>query len=148
MCLLLLLARRKGVNFEAYYDDDSFCGFSYVVENDDLVFILYLAVNDEIRSRGYGSRILEYVKAKAGERPIVLDIEPLDPNAENYEQRKRRLAFYEKNGYFNTGLILRESKEKYSILATVEDLDAKKLGELLRGFSFGLSKMRIEQGFS
>lgn len=148
MCLLLLLAQRKGVDFEAYYNDGSFYGFSYVVENDDLVFILYLAVNDEVRSRGYGSRILECVRDKAGERPIVLDIEPLDPNAENYEQRKRRLAFYEKNGYFNTGLILREGKEKYSILSTVENLDEKKLGELLRSFSFGLSPMKIERGFN
>lgn len=112
MWLLLLLARRKGVDFEAYYDDDNFCGFSYIVENDDLAFILYLAVNDEMRSQGYGSRILECVKTKAGEKPIVLNIEPLDSNAENCEQRKRRLTFYEKNGYVNTGFVLRENKEK------------------------------------
>ena len=57
MWLLHILAIRKSVEFSAYYDEDLFCGISYTASNEDLVFILYLAVNDKIRSKGYGSAI-------------------------------------------------------------------------------------------
>ena len=52
MWLLHILAIRKSVEFSAYYDEDLFCGISYTVRNEELVFILYLAVNDKIRSKG------------------------------------------------------------------------------------------------
>ena len=44
-----------------------------------LWFIYFsLAVNPNIRSRGYGSAILQDVKDLAGNRPVVLAIEPMN----------------------------------------------------------------------
>lgn len=59
--------------------------------------ILYLAVNDKIRSKGYGSRILQEIKGRAHSRSIVLNVEKPSVNAENNAQRISRIAFYEKN---------------------------------------------------
>lgn len=62
MWLLRVLAFRKNVNFRAFYDDDQFCGVLYTVEDNKYIFVLYLAVNDRIRSKGYGTKILDWLK--------------------------------------------------------------------------------------
>lgn len=62
MELLLRLAEKPMVNFWAYYDDDMFCGMIYVVESKETLFVLYLAVPGELRSKGYGAAIIEDVR--------------------------------------------------------------------------------------
>ena len=71
MWLLHILAIRKSVEFSAYYDEDLFCGISYTVSNEELLFILYLAVNDKIRSKGYGSAILQCIKQRFSSKAIA-----------------------------------------------------------------------------
>ena len=61
-----------------------------VVDSPTMVWLFYLAVNDSIRSRGYGSRILSSVRWHAAGRTVVLELEPLDDGAPNLEQRRRR----------------------------------------------------------
>ena len=62
MWLLRVLAFRKNVNFRAFYDDDQFCGVLYTAEDNKYIFVLYLAVDDRIRSKGYGTKILDWLK--------------------------------------------------------------------------------------
>lgn len=81
-------------------------------------FVLYLATNEQIRSQGYGSMILDEVKQMTGGKECVLHIEALDENAENYEQRIRRKHFYEKNGFHSTGYMYKESDVEYEVLST------------------------------
>ena len=50
--VLNILALRKSINFRAFYDDEQFCGIMYTAENDKYIYVLYLAVNDQIRSKG------------------------------------------------------------------------------------------------
>ena len=71
----------------------------YTIENDKYYFILYLAVNQEMRSKGYGGEILNYAYEQDGKRNIILNVERLDQTADNYEQRLKRVSFYEKTGY-------------------------------------------------
>lgn len=82
MWLLRVLAFRKNVNFRVFYEDDQLCGILYTAENDKYIFVLYLAVNDQIRSKGYGTKILDWLKQSTG-KIIVLNVESLDPSAEN-----------------------------------------------------------------
>lgn len=116
--LLRFMAFFPFVHFWAMYDGDTFCGTLYTIEDKKYVFILYLAVNEDVRSNGYGSRILEYVKETAKGKEIVLNIEYPDENAENIEQRMRRAAFYATNGIVDTGHSFWEAGVKYAILST------------------------------
>jgi ribosomal protein S18 acetylase RimI-like enzyme len=66
----------------AYWDFDSF------------VYVEHLAVASNLRGKGYGSRMLQALKETTGGRPIVLEVElPEDETA------RRRIAFYERNGF-------------------------------------------------
>ena len=117
----------------------------YTAENEKYVFVLYLAVNDKIRSRGYGSKMLDWLKRNTN-KIIVLDVESIDPSAENALQREKRISFYNKNGIFDTGFKFDDGGETYSVLTSdVEGLDEKEYESLLRNFSFGTYRMNLER---
>ena len=143
--VLRLLAHRKGVDFLAYYDGDGFCGFTFSIAHKDVLFVLYLAVNDKVRSKGYGSAILAKLAQEAMGKTIMLNVERPDDQAENAGQRERRLKFYVKNGYFDTGYIMREKGGDYLILSTSEEFAPDDLSEALKHLSFGLYAIKIEK---
>lgn len=143
MWLLRVLAFRKTVNFRVFYEDDQLCGILYTAENDKYIFVLYLAVNDQIRSKGYGTKILDWLKQSTG-KIIVLNVESLDPSAENALQREKRLSFYSRNGVLDTGCRFVDEGEKYSVLASdIESFDPREYEMFLSKFSFGMYKKHI-----
>ena len=143
MWLLRVLAFRKSVNFRVFYEDDQFCGVLYTAENDKYIFVLYLTVNDRIRSKGYGTEILDWLKQNTG-KIIVLNVESLNPSAENALQREKRISFYSRNGIFDAGCRFVDGGETYSVLASdIEHFDSREYEMLLRGFSFGTYKKHI-----
>lgn len=136
--LLRFWALRSDVDFTAYYDGKIFCGVSYTVRNAEAVFVLYLAVNDRLRSKGYGGMILNEIKERNPDKTILLNVEPADETAENREQRIRRIAFYRKNGFYETGCRIADKKSEYEILSTSQEFLKESYRDLLRIFSFGL----------
>ena len=94
---LMLLNR---ADFLVAEENGEFRGIVYLLRNKDFVYLFYLIVDKEHRQEGYGSKILEEVNKVYGDRPIVITIEsPYEEDAENIDERKKRLKFYEKNGY-------------------------------------------------
>lgn len=143
MWILLLLSKRNGIDFTAYYDNDTFCGISYTVFKNNTVFVLYLAVNDKIRSKGYGSKILDSIKKNYNGKSIVLNIEPLDSNAENYEQRVKRFEFYKRNGFSSTNHLINDISGKYLILSTSKSFSVKAYKDTIKKLSFGFYNPKV-----
>ena len=134
--LLLLGALRKNTHYTAFYDEDKFVGLLYAIENGRYYFILYLAVNPEMRSGGIGGEILNYAYEQAGDKIIVLNVEPLDSSADNHEQRERRIAFYARHGICETGYGFSGDGVEYSVLASdIERFDPKTYSDMLGGIS-------------
>ncbi len=138
LSVLNLLARRKCTDFTAYYDDGVFCGISYTVCSDSTVFILYLAVSKKLRSLGYGTEILGDIKEKNEGKTLVLNVEPLDENADNYASRIRRLEFYAKNGFSDTGWYLDDFSGEYNILSAHGSFSPKDYKSAVRKLSYGM----------
>lgn len=133
---LRLLTHRKGIEYKAYYDGDTLCGFTYCVKSPEMVFVLYLAVNAEIRSKGYGSAILQKLKEENEGKTIALNIEPPDPKAANNEQREKRLSFYVRNGFYSTERYLGDKDERYLVLACGKEFSEDDYKEVLKKLSF------------
>ncbi len=95
------LHRFAGTDLAEYYaiEDDGFRGLAYTVTHGDVFFLLYLAVSPSSRGKGYGSRTLDIIKGMAGGRKLFLNMEPVDPGAENLKQREARREFYLRNGF-------------------------------------------------
>ena len=102
--------------------------FYYI--SDSTVYLAYLAVTAELRGNGYGSKILHMLEEKYPEQQIVLDIEPLDPDAENYHQRVSRLRFYQKNGWRRTHQMLIDADGEFEALVDQSHFDKKDFRKL------------------
>lgn len=92
--LLKLLSRKNKAKFYGIYDNENFIGLIYNVYYKDIVFVFYLAINKELRGQGYGSKVLEFIKRKYSNFRIILSIEQIDKNSNNYDQRIKRKEFY------------------------------------------------------
>lgn len=91
-----------------FYKDDGesgavsrFCGFSNSITHGSITNIVYFAVVPELRSRGYGSKILQAIRRQHPDTRIVVDIEVEEDSkdAEELERRNRRRNFYQRNGF-------------------------------------------------
>lgn len=130
--MLRLLSHKKNFHWLAFYDDNRLCGFAYFTLNDTTIYLLYFAVNSRIRSKGYGSRILSWIKENYPGREMLLDVEKLDENAQNYKQRLKRIDFYRNNGIYQTGCFIEDRQVTYEILSTNKTFDKKRFNANMR----------------
>lgn len=96
--MLLLSLIRRAVDFFAYYEGDTFCGFSFVVCTDCYVYLDYFVVNPELRGQGYGSRIAADILARYPVPGIGETKEPI-PGSPDYQKDLRRQKFWERIGF-------------------------------------------------
>lgn len=141
--IMRMLACQKCVNITAYYDHDTFCGFTYDVCVGDMVFIMFFAVEESSRGKGFGSAILSYLKEQNPGKTILLNIEPLDEQSDNYGQRLSRYHFYQKNGFFDTGYLINEVGGTFTVMSTDPHLDTSAYQTVFTSISFGLWKPQI-----
>ena len=92
------------IDYTAYYEGEMLVGLTMVLHLPRYNWGWYFAVRDELRGKGYGQRILSALLEKYRDgHPFIIDIEsPLQADAPNPEQRKRRHAFYLRNGLKDT----------------------------------------------
>ena len=95
--IMVSVGNDRGVEFLSIYDDDTWLGFIHTLVGEKLSYIFYFAIDGGLRRSGYGSKIIrEYKKIHP---KLSLAIEPIEEDSDNIKQRKKRLAFYEKNGF-------------------------------------------------
>lgn len=132
---LLFKCLFRRADFLVFYDQERFVGLSYVIHHHEIHYVLYLAVNDQVRSQGYGSRILDQLKRRYASDTLILDIEQPDRMAANNQQRLRRLHFYRKNGFDLTSRLTKTPEVTYQLLATRQPIDHDKVDEMFAWFN-------------
>ena len=141
--LVRLNALRKDIDLTAFLDGDVFCGFTYSITCGDLYMPLFFAVEDTLRSKGYGSAILSLLKESYG--TVVLNIEPLVSDAPNLPQRQHRYGFYRHNGFLDTGYHVWEVGGMFRVLSTKAELDVPSYQKLFLKLTFGLWKVKLQK---
>lgn len=141
--LLRLNARRSGIDLTAFLDGDTFCGFTASVTVDTMHFLLFFAIREDLRGRGYGSAILTQLRDTY--ETVTLNVEPLIDTAPNLPQRQQRFAFYRKNGFFDTGYHVWEVGGKFRVLATRPQLDMPAYKKIFRKISLGLWNVKLRK---
>ena len=102
---LVRLIEAMPLDFTAYYEDEQFIGFTITYPRRTFNWFWYFAVREELREKGYGRRIFSQLMKKYQGQPSVLDMEsPYQEPCPNPEQRKRRHAFYVRQGFRDTHL--------------------------------------------
>ena len=101
---LMRLMKTMSLDFTVYYEDGNLVGLTIVYPRKQFNWFWYFAVPEELRGQGIGQRILTQLIEKYGGRSNILDMESPEQVCENSEQRKRRHAFYLRNGFRDTGV--------------------------------------------
>lgn len=101
----------------AWYDDNTLIGLSVVFKHKDLIYLAYLVTEEKYRDHGYGSKILKELETMFQGMRIVLDMEQLDDQADNAQERRSRRDFYIRNGFKGTGYWYRFFHVNYELLS-------------------------------
>ncbi|SDH71744.1 Acetyltransferase (GNAT) domain-containing protein [Alteribacillus persepolensis] len=86
-----LLLKEKG---DVYHKDEGPYHVVMYVETEDFIFIDYLFVSKEARGKGIGQKVIDQFKEK--QKPVILEVEPLDYDDSDSQKRMR---FYERHGF-------------------------------------------------
>lgn len=105
-----------------YYEQDELRAYALFAHEQQSRYLLldYFAVRHAYRSGGYGGRFLRRLGEYAhGYQGLLGEIENIDFAADEAEAdiRRRRLVFYQNNGWRLTGLRARLYGVEYSIIA-------------------------------
>ena len=155
--LIHLLSLRRGIDLVAWWDEPSGPSsdaspapraLTWTVRRPGsrLLYLFYLAVDDAARGRGLGTRLLAEVERRHPGCTIVLDIEPVIAEADNADERRRRLAFYERAGFRDTGYAIVDSMGEYWTLvreAPGSTFRPDDFRDALRYLDYGLSTARV-----
>ena len=95
----------------AIVDDGVFVGMSYIVNCNDAYYLMYLAVESNLRNKNYGSHILVDLKEKYKTLFLSID-EPIN------ELNIRRKNFYLRNGFYDTNKYYEDTGVNYEVLCT------------------------------
>ena len=101
---LMRLMKTMSLDFTVYYEDGNLVGLTIVYPRKQFNWFWYFAVPEELRGQGVGQRILMQLIEKYKGKSNILDMESPEQVCENSEQRKRRHAFYLRNGFRDTGV--------------------------------------------
>jgi GNAT superfamily N-acetyltransferase len=101
---LVRLIGEMHLDFTAYYAGNVFIGFTIVYPRASFNWYWYFAVRPELRGQGNGQKILTALIEKYKGQSCVLDMESPRQECDNSEQRKRRHAFYLRNGFRETNV--------------------------------------------
>lgn len=96
--LMKVKHRQQKADIWVIENDGEFAGFAITMNNDDLVLLDYFAVSGEKRGLGLGGKSLKLLKDKYKGKRFFLEIESLEAEAGNMEERRRRKQFYLNNG--------------------------------------------------
>ena len=83
-----------------YFDEqDALCTYAFFFRSDDLLLLDYLASIPEKRSAGLGGVFLRALHERMKNDVMLAEVEaPVSGNEETDALRRRRIAFYERNG--------------------------------------------------
>ena len=85
--------KNKYFNFFEIYDGDLAVGFTALWVFENFVFIEHIAIDEDKRGSGYGSKAIELLKEKYN-KPLILEAE-----APVTEQQIKRINFYNRLGF-------------------------------------------------
>lgn len=137
------MSNRASVDFLAFYDNNVFCGFTYSIHNKNTTFVLYLAIDKSIPSKGYGSQILNWIVDNTKANRVTLNIETVNTKYSNYYERLSRQKFYFKNGFEDTKYKLIDKNDVYDVLYKVSNFSKSEYEKLFKSFSFGFVRKKL-----
>lgn len=100
----------------AFVEGEAFIGLAINMRGKTAALLDYFAIDEGKRGGGYGAKALEMLLKHFEGQTYIFEIETLDDAAPNAEERKRRKAFYLRNGLKETGLFVNTYYTDFELL--------------------------------
>ena len=106
--MLLRMRRKQKANLLVIHETKTgkVVGLAFFLKYKEDVLFDYFAVIPECRNKGYGSVVLEKIKEYYSGRRIFGEVEVPDKNADDYNNQLRRMEFYKRNDFKETGIVI------------------------------------------
>ena len=142
------LADKVSIDVLGIYPDETpeqFAGFFMVFVHEEIVYLMFFAIKAEMRSTGIGSKAIKKLVELYSGKHLIFSYESVFEKSDNLEQRKRRRAFYLRNGFYETGYFVRMNNTEFIIASSEEksDKDIKSLKEVLLNNPF-IPSLKLE----
>ena len=131
-----LISHRLGdTEVFGFFDGELFVGMAAVMNSPDIAHIVYLAIDENLRGKGYGTQALTLLHEFYCGKRIMVDIELPSETATNKQQRILRKQFYLRAGYKETVVKYRWRNENYEILSFGGDISEQDYDNFWKHFS-------------
>lgn len=114
-------AKENNVRLDAIIDHntDKIIGMIFLIFYDDIAYLMYVAIDEKYRNKGFGSLVLGDLIFKQVDASILLCIER--PSAKKEDIKARRKDFYLRNGFYETGCSIEDSGVEYEFLSSSKE---------------------------
>lgn len=115
-------AKENNVRLDSIIDHntDKIIGMNFLISYDDIVYLMYVAIDKKYRNKGFGSLVLRDLILRQVDTSILLCIEK--PSICDKEDIKaRRKDFYLRNGFYETGYFIKDSGVDYEFLSSSKE---------------------------
>lgn len=109
-------SKKDNSSLYSIFDNNLFIGMCYIVNCDDAYYLMYLAVESELRNKNYGSKILKDLKQKYKTLFLSIDM-AID------EISIKRKNFYLRNGFYDTNKYYEDTGVWYEVLCTNKEYE-------------------------
>ena len=141
--LMYIMTKISSTELLSFYDENIFCGFIYMATIDKITFIIYLVVEEDIRSKGYGSAVLNEIQSMYEDNKLIVYIDIAD-EAQDSDQRLKRKKFYINNGYKETNYLVNSTKDVIQeILIKNGDFIEEEFIQFFKKYTNGIMKPKI-----
>ena len=126
------LTDKVPIDILGIYPDETperFAGFFMTFVHEKFVYLMFFATSAEMRSTGIGSKAIKALVEFYSDKPLIFSYESVFEKSDNSAQRKRRRAFYLRNGFHETGWFVRLNNTEFIIASSEKNLD-KSLKEM------------------
>ena len=128
---MIKFSKNNNCDFFAFYERQNFVGFTFLIANPSVTYLTFFAVEKSMRTKGYGSRIINILKKIYDGKQLIADIECDWIENHNSEQRKLRKNFYIKNGFCESGYTLSYSGMCFELMYCGDEFDIENFRKIL-----------------
>lgn len=140
--LMLSLAGQGKMELLAVTENSEFLGLMMNMLSPKTALLDYFAIAPDKRNGGYGGRAVRKMLERFRDKKYIFEIEMQDDQAENALDRKRRKAFYLRNGLKETGVFANVYQTDFELLTPDGSLTYEEYVAMLE-FILGEEGMRF-----
>lgn len=129
---LALLNAKGDVDFLGFFEGEKLLGCTYTFNQPKISWLFYFAVEPDVRGRGIGSHIIQYILKDFQGKRLIIDIEDANQPALNAEQRHRRYDFYRRMGFVDYGVKRMSDPVLYNVMSYGGPITLETVDELVK----------------